>query len=192
MRGDPSQPQSWNRYAYASDNPLLYIDPSGMAPCPYTGPDGLPYEGECIDVEADANEYTAWDTTQEYVDLMAFDVAKPILNVWAGLYNDDPGQIALGYGQQALAAVPGGIRTGLRPLAGQATRIIAEPVAIGGSEALAGAQLVSPYKLNAFHTFSQSVLGFADDAVVYRVTNVNGGRELLVRIPGGLGPMALS
>lgn len=45
--------------------------------------------------------------------------------------------------------------------------IIAEPVAIGASDMLAGAQLVSAYKLDAFHTFSQSVLGFADDAVFY-------------------------
>jgi len=54
-------------------------------------------------------------------------------------------------------------------------------VAIGGSEAIAGAQL------DEFHTFSQSVLGFADDAVAYHVTNIHGNREVLVRIPGGLG-----
>ncbi len=36
---DPSNPQSWNRYAYALNNPALYVDPTGACvegqPCPY-------------------------------------------------------------------------------------------------------------------------------------------------------------
>ena len=31
---DPSNPQSWNRYAYVMNNPLMYVDPSGLDPCP--------------------------------------------------------------------------------------------------------------------------------------------------------------
>jgi RHS repeat-associated protein len=32
---DPTNPQSWNRYAYVANNPLAYVDPSGMAQdCP--------------------------------------------------------------------------------------------------------------------------------------------------------------
>ena len=30
---DPANPQSWNRYAYVGNNPLAYIDPSGMNQC---------------------------------------------------------------------------------------------------------------------------------------------------------------
>jgi RHS repeat-associated protein len=30
---DPTNPQSWNRYAYVGNNPLAYIDPSGMNEC---------------------------------------------------------------------------------------------------------------------------------------------------------------
>ena len=31
ISGWPSQPQSWNRYAYALNNPLRYVDPNGLA-----------------------------------------------------------------------------------------------------------------------------------------------------------------
>src|SRR5579859_2289929 len=31
---DPTNPQSWNRYAYVMNNPLMYVDPSGQGPCP--------------------------------------------------------------------------------------------------------------------------------------------------------------
>jgi RHS repeat-associated protein len=31
IEGDAGMPQSWNRYAYVSDNPMNYVDPTGMA-----------------------------------------------------------------------------------------------------------------------------------------------------------------
>src|SRR5260221_6801551 len=30
---DPSDPQSWNRYAYVMNKPLALIDPDGLDPC---------------------------------------------------------------------------------------------------------------------------------------------------------------
>jgi RHS repeat-associated protein len=45
---DPSNPQSWNRYAYVLNNPLTLLDPLGLATCEEQGlsPD------YCVDVEA--------------------------------------------------------------------------------------------------------------------------------------------
>jgi RHS repeat-associated protein len=28
---EPRKPQSWNRYAYVENNPLLYVDPNGLS-----------------------------------------------------------------------------------------------------------------------------------------------------------------
>ena len=46
---DPSNPQSWNRYAYALNNPLALVDPSGLD-CIYTHNDGSVtiVRGDCI------------------------------------------------------------------------------------------------------------------------------------------------
>ena len=42
IAGDPSNPQSWNRYAYVANNPATSIDPLGLDPCTSsnTGPGG--------------------------------------------------------------------------------------------------------------------------------------------------------
>jgi RHS repeat-associated protein len=50
--GRASVPQSWNRFAYARNNPLRFIDPLGLATCMIVGSDGFPHEGDCIDVVA--------------------------------------------------------------------------------------------------------------------------------------------
>jgi RHS repeat-associated protein len=42
--GDPKNPQSWNRYAYVQNDPLNYIDPSGLLRSAASGP--LPQDGE--------------------------------------------------------------------------------------------------------------------------------------------------
>jgi RHS repeat-associated protein len=40
LASDPTNPQSWNRYAYVLNNPLLLTDPTGL--CPPAGRDGRP------------------------------------------------------------------------------------------------------------------------------------------------------
>jgi RHS repeat-associated protein len=55
LAADPSNPQSWNRYAYALNNPLSFIDPSGMLLCDY-GPSD--YGGEDFEDADDDNDCT--------------------------------------------------------------------------------------------------------------------------------------
>ena len=42
LSGRPGSPQSWNRYAYSINNPLKYIDPSGLWWYTKDGGDGHP------------------------------------------------------------------------------------------------------------------------------------------------------
>ena len=44
---DPSNPQSWNRYAYVRNNPLKYTDPSGHKVC-----DDVDKKGNCVEWNA--------------------------------------------------------------------------------------------------------------------------------------------
>jgi hypothetical protein len=120
-------------------------------------------------------DYTAWDTTKEFVDLMAFDAAKPILNVLAGLYNDDPGQIAVGYGQQLAMAVPGGVISGMtRSLGPAGSGII---VNLGGEGEVVGSNVVNiqPTMDAALHAATktdQQVIIASGDALPFRTGSV--------------------
>src|ERR1700746_1876814 len=48
---DPTNPQSWNRYANVYNNPLLFIDPFGLDPDPC---DNSNASGGCVSVSANA------------------------------------------------------------------------------------------------------------------------------------------
>jgi RHS repeat-associated protein len=57
--GDPGDPQSWNRYAYVLNDPVLYSDPTGLIAIAPEGPpqpppgSPIPPPGRCYDVYRD-------------------------------------------------------------------------------------------------------------------------------------------
>lgn len=53
--GDPSNPQSWNLYAYVINNPLVASDPDGLD-CVYLNDTGTGVEAGGIDQNSDVNE----------------------------------------------------------------------------------------------------------------------------------------
>jgi hypothetical protein len=137
---DIAYPRTWNRYTYAVNSPLYFTDPSGR--CIQNPSERTLCTDMVITVEADRLEFTAMDTAADVVDLAAMDIASPMLNVLTGLLNDDPEQIALGYGQQALAAVPGGVLSGMTRTLGPAvaSNIV---VNLGGVGEVTGTNVVN-------------------------------------------------
>jgi hypothetical protein len=58
---NPANPQDWNRYAYARNNPLRYTDPSGHIAC-----DDQDENGKCINYEQNlfrkiSKNYSTWE-----------------------------------------------------------------------------------------------------------------------------------
>lgn len=53
---NPGNPQSWNRYAYAMNNPTSSTDPTGLG-CVYLSPDGSTYEGANGNGPCDPSEW---------------------------------------------------------------------------------------------------------------------------------------
>ncbi|MFZ0318559.1 MAG: hypothetical protein WAL56_05485 [Candidatus Sulfotelmatobacter sp.] len=91
---DPSNSRNWNRYAYALNNPLRNIDPSGLD-CITANEDGSFSEegGDCPDVDPDNEYYLNCDGCLDNV---------------TGGYRDSSGNLVLTNGDDSVAGVVGG------------------------------------------------------------------------------------
>ena len=91
---DPSNSRNWNRYAYALNDPLRNIEPSGLD-CITANEDGSFSEegGDCPDVDPDNEYYLNCDGCLDNV---------------TGGYRDSSGNLVLTNGDDSVAGVVGG------------------------------------------------------------------------------------
>jgi len=88
--GDFRNPQSFNKYSYVLNNPLIFVDPTGM----YNMKSGEVEKGDTLSkITNELNDYFGTDYT--YKDIAKFnDISNPDLinigdKVYMGAYNDD-------------------------------------------------------------------------------------------------------
>jgi len=91
---DPTNPQTWNRYAYVLNNPLVFIDPLGLVPpCTVDPNDGIP----CFTIQANGcpvgEEYTNVGSSKFCVPQ---GMAQIINQILSGQLQCPPGQICYG------------------------------------------------------------------------------------------------
>ncbi len=79
LSGTPDDPASWNRYTYARNNPLKYVDPDGNAPLDAKDVPGI-----------------VADTAIGALDDVGLAVATPVLLLEAGILNNNMRQVAAG------------------------------------------------------------------------------------------------
>jgi hypothetical protein len=82
-------PQSWNKYSYARNNPLRYIDPSGEDATVTIETDEENKKGR-ITIRASIAIWTADDSiSQDDLNRSAGEIKKSIESAWAGTYTRD-------------------------------------------------------------------------------------------------------
>jgi len=62
---DPSNPQTWNRYAYVLNNPLSFVDPTGLD-CAYLNDSGTGVDENGID--HNSNQGECWSNGGYWAD----------------------------------------------------------------------------------------------------------------------------
>jgi RHS repeat-associated protein len=145
ISGWPSRPQSWNRYAYALNNPGRYIDPSGLASVDaegywvgdYNGEKDCSTNNKCLYWNAGAGQWQENDP-------------RPPLPWW-----DLPGEWFVGFGEFAL----NGNASGLGQMASATAKALplygaASALTSTGIEAIALSQTA---EMNAFQSVVEKV-----------------------------------
>lgn len=92
LGGKAEDPQSWNRYDYARNNPLKLVDPDGREP--------LKFEDYV---------FIAKETAASTADEVGFIIALPLLRVGTGILNNSPTEFLTGTGEIAFAGALGGL-----------------------------------------------------------------------------------
>ena len=86
---DPSNPQSWNRYAYVLNNPLRLVDPQGLWPANTVGEWEPPHyliafappdypEGICHHIRVKVNRPNAWVLAREEYCVSTHSASDPL------------------------------------------------------------------------------------------------------------------
>lgn len=139
------QPQSWNRYSYVRNNPLNAVDSTGRVETGYkcdANGDNCVYE-----TTQSAEQYTALDTTLDFVDTMAAQAVSPALMVMDATLKDDAKEFAFGTAGLVIAGAPGGAVAALtRPASVATTSLLSRSsiaLNLGGEGEVAGAGVVN-------------------------------------------------
>jgi len=103
---DPSNPQSWNRYAYVMNDPLDWVDPSGLDPCPNDNSWGAQL---CKQAQA-FRSTTYYNTWNQFGVLQT--VLRQIGDVSATLAGAPIGDTQTTYGDLSLLSLLGGNTSG--------------------------------------------------------------------------------
>jgi RHS repeat-associated protein len=191
LGGNPYRPQTWNRYAYALNNPVIYTDPSGLYPCMVLGSDGKEHPGECVDVishnDVDRAEWEAYRQNHKKNLIRSAragdDFAALQLNFSREIHNPlYATNIEATYAEFALVAPLTGF---LRQIGTAAGEIGVKAAAEEAGSFFDGATFNLSGKLDPFHNFPESVMAFEDAGTVSTIRSAGGTTSQMLEIPGG-------
>jgi RHS repeat-associated protein len=192
VSGNLVDPQSWNGYAYARNNPLGFVDPFGLKPCKITltgdaatahgVPDDTIVDGECVEGKA--------GTGQLAFDYPRWLVEDAVRSWWAWRTDPVPPDTVMGEGILPIGGVGAGLLRGALTRAGgtaavsetttlitRATMVVGNKGAVASSQAAAlqAAEEWVGIGARVIRSRSGQIVGkiSADGQRVYRTTSIN-------------------